>query len=123
MITETATSDNTIPLTLVRAGREIDAGFARAQRGTEDWIEGSLQLAQGLALGRKEFPSDPLFGAWLKENNHDHVNKNDRAALIGLASDIDRARTVLQETESRSYRLIWRDAKALFPSAGQRNPL
>jgi hypothetical protein len=59
MITETATSDNTIPLTLVRAGREIDAGFARAQRGTEDWIEGSLQLAQGLALGRKEFPSDP----------------------------------------------------------------
>lgn len=119
MITETATPDNTIPLALVRAGREIDAGFARAQRGTEDWIEGSLQLAQGLALGRKEFPADKAFGVWLAENNHDHVSHQDRAALIGMASDIDLARDVLTQTNRRSYRLIWVESKDRFTSAGK----
>jgi hypothetical protein len=35
-------------------------------------------------------------------------------ALIGLASDIELARTVLAESDSRSYQLIWRTSKSRF---------
>ena len=35
-------------------------------------------------------------------------------ALIGLASDIEPARAVLAESDSRSYQLIWRTSKSRF---------
>jgi len=106
-----------LPEPLNKIGERIDAAFARAQRGNKEWIEGSIELAQALAEARDRFPSDNAFGAWLGENGHDHVNKNDRASLIHFGSNPSRARIVFEETLRTSYQLIWEDVKGWFPNA------
>jgi hypothetical protein len=99
---------------LDRLGRRIDAAWKRAQEGSSEWIEGSLELAQALGEGRGTFTADQAFGTWLKDNGHDHVNEHDRAALIGMASDLVLARDVLTKTDRRSYKHIWMDVKDRF---------
>lgn len=112
----TVAADNVTPLpvSLERLGRRIDKAFQRTKAGESEWIEGSLELAQALAEGRKQFPADRAFGQWLTDNEHDHVNHQDRAALIGLAVDLDLARKVLTDTTRRSYQLIWNEVQDRF---------
>lgn len=112
----TAADDNVTPLptSLERVGRRIDNAWRRIGAGEHEWIEGSLELAQALDEGRKLFQANQAFGQWLVENNHDHVNKDDRAALIGLASDLVLAREVLTQTDRRSYQHIWAEVKSRF---------
>jgi hypothetical protein len=103
-------------------GQRIVAGHARADRGEREWIEGSLDMAAAYYAGRKQFKSDVEFGDFLKRSGLDnHLGKNDRSALIHLGSNITEARKVMEDTESRSYRLIWDavDDKSRFPSAGK----
>jgi hypothetical protein len=108
-----------LPTSLERVGRRIDQAWQRISGSEQERIEGSLELAQALADGRKQFRADNKFSEWLKKNRHDHVNHQDRAALINLASDLTLAREVLTKTERRSYRLIWEEAKDRFTSAGK----
>lgn len=105
-----------LPTLLERIGQRIDQAWQRTRKGADEWIEGSLELAQALAEGRGRFSADKAFGDWLVLERHDHVNKNDRAALIGMATDLALAREVLTKTESRSYDLIWRGVQDRFPS-------
>ena len=99
--------------------RRIIAGRNRAMDADLEWAKGSLEVAVALRDGRDAFPSDVAFSGWLKTNDLDFYSHQDRAALIGLASDLDLARTVLRETDSRSYRLIWAITKDRFTSAGK----
>jgi hypothetical protein len=64
---------------------------------------------------REQFASDREFGQWLKDYGYDFYNKNDRAALVAMGSDIPTMRAVLTKTTFRSYQLIWRENKARFP--------
>jgi hypothetical protein len=107
------------PQPLDRIGRRIDQAWQRICKGEAEWVEGSLELAQALAEGRKGFPADKAFGQWLKKNGHDHVGHQDRAALLGLASDLNLARNVLTKTTRRSYQLIWVEEKNRFTSVSK----
>lgn len=95
--------------------RIIDARI-RVVRGGSEWIEGSLEIAIAMREGRDAVPENISFSGWLKQNNLNYYDKNDRAALIGMASDIELARTVLAESSSRSYQMIWTKHKNRFPS-------
>jgi hypothetical protein len=99
--------------------RQIRHGFQRMNAGGAEWVEGALQTAEALREGRDAVPSDIGFGAWLKQKGLDTFPKNERTALINLASDIEIARTVLTETKSRSFRLIWQENRSRFPSSGK----
>ena len=102
---------------LDKIGQRLVAGHDRAEHGDQEWIEGSLEMASALADGRDRFPSDAEFGKWILVHGHNFLNKNDRVALIGLGRNIRTARAVLKETKSRSYQIIWNEARGLFPSA------
>jgi hypothetical protein len=97
--------------------QQIAAGYNRANKGGEEWIEGSLIAAAALREGRELIPSNVTFGEWLKQNNLAFYSRHDREALIHLASDLDLMRTVLGESDSRSYQRIWGTNKSRFPSA------
>jgi hypothetical protein len=45
--------------------------------------------------------------AWVHDNGLDFYNDHDRAALIHLGEDPQKAREILSATDSRSYQLIW----------------
>jgi len=99
--------------------RRIEAGHRRAEKGGAEWIEGSLEVAAGLLEGRDAMPANLAFKDWLIQNGLNFYHKNDRAALINLAADLALMRTVLTETDSTSYRLIWQQNKARFPNTGK----
>jgi hypothetical protein len=76
---------------------------------TEGWIEGSFNLAVGLAEAKRRIPGNRDFSIWLMDNELEEINYHDRAALINMGQHPKLLRIVLQETESKSYRLIWED--------------
>jgi len=93
----------------------IARGYERANKGGQEWVEGSLELAAALREARDNIPSNITFKGWLLANKLDFYNKNDRQALISFGDNLEVARTVLTETKSRSYDLIWRENKNRFP--------
>jgi hypothetical protein len=97
--------------------RRIAAGHERAEKGGAEWIEGSLEVAAALLEGREAIPSNITFRGWLIENKLDFYTKDDRMALLGLASDMALTRAILTETKSRSYLQIWRENKNRFRRA------
>ena len=119
MVNTTTIDTEVVTDILTTIGQRIIAGHDRARRGAQEWIEGTLEMAAALAEARGRFSSDNEFGDWLTGQGHNLVSKNDRAALINLGRDIPTARKVLEETESRSYRLVWDKVKDWFPSAGK----
>jgi hypothetical protein len=99
----TTTTNNSLD----EIGRRIDAAYERTQIGHQEWVDGTLELAQALAAGRASFPSNIDFGVWCVSNGHDQVNGHDRAALINMAADLPLARIVLEETKRASWQHIW----------------
>ena len=94
--------------------KQIANGFDRANKGGQEWIEGSLIMAAALREARSMIPANVTFSGWLKENKLDVVMHHDRAALISMAADLSVMRTLLGETESRAYQHIWRQNKGRF---------
>src|SRR5262249_15522898 len=98
--------------------KRIQDAYDRTIKIDCDWVEASVELAIALREGSENTPGNMSFSYWLKSNNLDNVlNANDRAALISMARDPELMRTVLKETPSRSYQLIWRHYKSHFTSA------
>lgn len=97
--------------------RRIIEGYDRANKGGIEWIEGSLIMAVALREARDAHPANISFSDWLKQNNLNFLPYHDRAALINLAANLELMRTVLMETDSRSYRRIWGTYKGRFDSA------
>jgi hypothetical protein len=93
---------------LAASAERIHNGMALMRSGLENYIEGVLQAAAGLASARKAFPSNKAFGEWCRDNSlgEDVLNKDERAALVDFGGDIDRARQVLEASESKSLQLI-----------------
>jgi len=80
--------------------------------GEARWIEGTIGLAQALHAKRQAFGKDnAAFGDWYKKTTLPY-GPDDRAALINLGGlEVVRLREILQSTQSRSYELIWQQAK------------
>jgi len=94
----------------------IKEGHVRAVKGGAEWVEGSLEVAAALYEARERHHADINFSQWLRKNNLIY-KPHDRTALIDLGSDSVLARTILTETNSRSYELIWRQNKQRFANA------
>jgi hypothetical protein len=78
-------------------------------KGARDaWVDGTLDLAKALKEGRDMVAGDLEFGHWLRDQGIG-LEKDERAALLGMTLDLALSRRVLQTTSSWSWRLIWRD--------------
>lgn len=105
------------PVHLNDIKRRIREGHDRLGKGHAEWVEGSLQIAMALREGRDFVPADIGFSEWLRINKLDFFDKDERAALLKFATNENVAREVLSNANSRSYRMIWKEAKARFRSA------
>jgi hypothetical protein len=87
----------------------IRALMALVETNDREWIELTIELGLRLAEARSRFSSDIQFSVWLAENelDSDRLGHQTRAALIGMGQNIELTKTVLSETSSRSWRLIW----------------
>lgn len=72
-------------------------------------LAGTLELSEALTEGRERFPDNGHFSHWLIDQDLDALGADDRAALIGMGKNLELTRAVLQETQSRSWQLIWRN--------------
>lgn len=79
-----------------------------------DWVDATLDLAQALAEARALRASDQDFGNWLDQNGFTYIGKNDRAALIGMATDFKAARQMLEATDRTSWQHIWKENRQKF---------
>jgi hypothetical protein len=82
--------------------------WTRLIHGRQEWIEGTLELAQVIFEEKKLLPDNNKFSDWLKQNGLAKINKGDRAALIIFAKHPKEARKVLEETRRHSYEWIQR---------------
>jgi DNA-directed RNA polymerase specialized sigma24 family protein len=88
----------------------IRSAWDRTKQGRKDWIEGTLELAQALAEARERH-GNKEFSQWLDENGFAALDKNDRAALIGMAEDPEASRAMLEKSERLSWQLIWKNER------------
>jgi hypothetical protein len=96
-----------MPTPLSILAERIKAAYGRTVGGRNEWAGGILELAATLDEARTRFQSDIDFGVWLVQNELDWLGKDDRAALLGMAKDLDLTRIVLEETKRASLRMIW----------------
>ena len=96
-----------LPQPLAQIAERIRAAYDRAAKGEREWIAGTLELAEALTEGRERFPDNGHFSHWLIDQDLDAIGANDRAALIGMGKNLEVAKAVLEETQSRSWQLIW----------------
>ena len=90
--------------------------------GCKLWIEGTLELINILDDARKRLGSDQAFGKWLTKNGYgeDRLTRHNRQALQNMALDLNVTRKVLEQTDRRSWRLIWEEEiQPRLPSTGQ----
>jgi hypothetical protein len=88
----------------------VRAGHERAERGSQEWIEGVLEMASAMHEAHDRFQNDDRrLGIWTIENEIDFFNQDDRNALINMGAHLELARIVLEETQRRSLQLIWRE--------------
>jgi hypothetical protein len=113
----------TVPVTkssidpMIRAKRLRDR-FDAYNKNRDDFPHVTLALAIELAEARQEYDSDQSFGAWLGQNGLDDLGKTDRAAFIRIGERRDVAGIVLEETTSRSPRVIADEIERRFPRSG-----
>jgi hypothetical protein len=100
------------------------AAWDKTQHGRQEWIEGTLELAAVLAEERKAIPADQAFCSWLERNGLDKKpSHQDRAALIGMATDFAVTREVLEKTDRSSWRHIWEnELRKRFTHVGKPRP-
>ena len=103
--------------------KSLDLAWEKVTKGSELWIEGTLELINILDFARKRHASDQAFGAWLDEAGYrDKISRDDRQALLNMAR-LDDVRAVLENTHRRSWQLIWReDVQGRLRSATQPAP-
>jgi DNA-binding transcriptional regulator YhcF (GntR family) len=101
---------------LTALAADITSALQRDATNRAHWIQIKLDLCRLLAAARAEFLDDAKFGKWLDQHEIG-ISKDDRAAYIAMGADLEIARQVLEITNSRSIRLIYRDAQDRFRSA------
>lgn len=96
----------------------IHADIAGMKQAEADWSSYVLSLCQHVAEARAIYKADRAFGAWWDAQGFG-MNHQDRAALVAMGQDIDRAKEVLAVTDRRSIQLIARDDFPRFTSASK----
>jgi hypothetical protein len=78
-----------------------------SNRDRKAWIESEIELGKAMADARAGFKSNGAFSKWLKENNLDVFDRNERTALIGIGNNAGIAREVMEKSTRKSVRTIW----------------
>jgi hypothetical protein len=102
-----AVADGASPLDVLAARHRV--AWDRTQRGRQEWIEGTLELAAVLAEERRLLPDNQDFSRWLERNGLAKISAHDRIALIGMAKDLVVTREVLESTSNTSWEYIWKN--------------
>src|SRR5271157_3050056 len=89
--------------------KELRRIYEQWHNAGQAWASSTLAFAEKLWEARQQHDSNHAFGIWLAENEIDGLGKDDRAALINMGQHLELTRIALEETDSRSPRLIWRD--------------
>jgi hypothetical protein len=102
--TLTETGNNKLP----HLAGDIKSGLDLAKKGKQDRIKGLVDAAIALHEARLLFKADVPFGQWCTDNEFgpDVLNAHDRAALIAMADDPERMRSLLTSSERQSARYI-----------------
>jgi hypothetical protein len=88
--------------------KRIRNGIDLRSQSDAEWVQATLDLSAALWEAREYFgENDKAFGRWCIESQFD-LSATDRAAYVGFGRELDRAREVLQATERRSVRLIFK---------------
>src|SRR5262245_66101365 len=101
---------------------KIQDALQQEAEGHKLWVDGTLELINILDDARKRLGSDQAFGTWLTDNGYDEnrITRHDRSALLNMALDLNVTREVLEQTNRRSWQLIWQeDIKPPLPSDRQ----
>jgi hypothetical protein len=100
-----------MPTRLARLADDIKADLAHRVEGATTWAEANIDLCAHLAEARAEFTANIAFGEWCEANGFGEsvLNKDDRAAAIAMGQQIDAVRPVLQVTDRRSLRYIYKN--------------
>ena len=122
--TDTTTTTNIDPdvkSKLDLAWVKIQDALQQEAEGHNLWIEGTLELINILDDARKRLGSDQAFGTWLSDSGYgDRIKRHDRTALLNMALHLNVTRKVLEQTNRRSWRLIWEEeVQPLLHSAVQ----
>jgi hypothetical protein len=103
---------------LERVKQEIASHHARVLKtmngNAEEWVNASLDLCAALIEARRLKPPRMRQSDWLKQEDLYIYNAADLNALFRLGTNLALARTILTETKSRSYQLIWREVGDRF---------
>jgi hypothetical protein len=87
---------------------EIKAAHKRFLSLTDEWTDAVLELAASLASARAGFESDEEFDRWAIDRDLYFLSPSECSLLIGLSSDVKRARIALEHTLSD----IWHRVEA-----------
>ena len=98
---------------------KIREDYMMRDRGRNDWITGTINLCLHLAEGRARFTNNTDFSYWLKDNNLDRLNHQDRAAAIKMGENSWLLNEVLNKTSRLSLQLIYEEEFKRFTSAGK----
>jgi hypothetical protein len=104
-----AVADSASPLDVLAARHR--AAWDRTQRGRQEWIEGTLELAAVLAEERKLLPADQDYSRWLERNGFAKISKDNRSGLKAIAADPVAARQVMETDNTISWELIGRQLR------------
>lgn len=102
--------------------RQLRIGYELSTKGGADWVEGSLQAGSALREAVNLIPNNISFAQWLKINQLDFYPSPDRVALIKLVSDPERARQILTNAGTTSYRRIWGQHAAEYSTEPPKKP-
>jgi hypothetical protein len=88
---------------------EIKSALDLAEKGKQDRIKGLVDAAIALREARLLLKADVRFSQWCADNEFgpDVLNAHDRAALIAMADDPERMRSLLTNSERQSARYIY----------------
>jgi hypothetical protein len=121
-----AADDNVvkIPDRLERRAQKIEAAIARRTKGDAEWVVGTVELAIELAGARADHGyDDRKFGAWLDARIYGNsaIDPHERAILIRWGKNPNETRAMLENTKSRSIRVIDRVFTGVGKSSSSRS--
>jgi hypothetical protein len=98
-----------MPTSLNALAERIRRGCKITVDNREAWNAATIDIATALAEARDRLSADREYHTWCVENELDIINRDDRAALVNMARNLDLTRIVLAETKRTSWLLIWRE--------------
>jgi hypothetical protein len=101
-----------------RLAAGIKADLTNASESNTAWIDYMVAAAIKTAEARRDMSNDAEFGKWWNAHGLG-LNDHARAALVVMGQEPELMRTIFNETDSRSIRLVYDQHKKRFGNAAK----